>query len=475
MNKMGSQEIILNQLNDQDEKLTYIAQEIWEHPQVALQETFASSLLAQELEADGFSIEWGVGQMPTAFVATWGEGKPIIGFLGEYDALPGLSQKVASMKDPIEADGPGHGCGHNLFGTACMGAVMALKAAMVQENIKGTIRFYGCPAEETLVGKTFMARAGAFDDLDAAISWHPGSTNIVWSGSSLAMNSFKVNFHGVAAHAGGAPHLGRSALDGVMLMDVGVNYLREHVTPEVRIHSVVTSGGQAPNVVPAYAQVWYFVRAPHRAQVDEIYARVLDIAQGAALMSGTKHDIEFITGCYDVLPNNTLADLLLEKMQAVADIKFTEQERAFAKELQATFPAGSVERAFERLQKSARSGIEADDIHNPLWEQVLPHSDTPPLMGGSTEVGDVSWISPTGQLTTCCWPLGTPGHSWQTVASSGSSIGAKGMLFAAKGMALAGLDLLTKPDLLAQAQAEFIQAKNGQEYVTPLPAEAVPR
>jgi aminobenzoyl-glutamate utilization protein B len=230
MNKMGSQEIILNQLNDQDEKLTYIAQEIWEHPQVALQETFASSLLAQELEADGFSIEWGVGQMPTAFVATWGEGKPIIGFLGEYDALPGLSQKVASMKDPIEADGPGHGCGHNLFGTACMGAVMALKAAMVQENIKGTIRFYGCPAEETLVGKTFMARAGAFDDLDAAISWHPGSTNIVWSGSSLAMNSFKVNFHGVAAHAGGAPHLGRSALDGVMLMDVGVNYLREHVT-----------------------------------------------------------------------------------------------------------------------------------------------------------------------------------------------------------------------------------------------------
>ncbi|MCP4361545.1 MAG: amidohydrolase, partial [Chloroflexi bacterium] len=454
---MDSKEIILNHINDQDEKLSYIAQEIWDHPQLALQEEFASRLLAKELAEDGFSLEWGVGQMPTAFVATWGEGKPIIGFLGEYDALPGLSQKVSSTKDPIEAGGPGHGCGHNLYGTACLGSVMALKAAMAQENIKGTIRFYGCPAEETLVGKTFMARAGAFDDLDAALSWHPGSTNLVWNGSSLALNSFKVNFHGVASHAGMEPELGRSALDGVMLMDVGVNYLREHIIQEARIHSVVTSGGQAPNVVPAYAQVWYFVRAPHRDQVDEIYARLLDMAKGAALMSGTTHDIEFITGCYDVLPNNTLSDLLLEKMQAVNDIKFTEQERAFAKELQATFPEGSVERDFEWMKKSAKGGIAADDLNNPLWEQVLPHSDTPSLMGGSTEVGDVSWITPTGQLTTCCWPLGTPGHSWQIVVSSGSSIGNKGMLFAAKGMALAGLDLLTKPDLLAQAQAEFVR------------------
>ncbi len=472
---MSVKEIILNYINDQDEKLSYIAQEIWEHPQIALQEEFAATLLAKELEADGFSLEWGVGQMPTAFVATWGTGQPIIGFLGEYDALPGLSQKVASAKDPLEVEGPGHGCGHNLFGTACMGSVMALKRAMQQENIKGTIRFYGCPAEETLMGKTFMARAGTFDDLEAAISWHPGSTNIVWNGSSLALNSFKVNFYGVAAHAGGAPHLGRSALDGVMLMDVGVNYLREHIMQEARIHSVVTSGGLAPNVVPAYAQVWYFVRAPHREQVDEIYARMLDIAKGAALMSGTSHDINFLTGCYDLLPNNTLSDLLLEKMQEVNDIKFTDQERAFATELQATFPTGSVERGFEWMKKSAKSGISETDINNPLWEQVLPHSDTPPLMGGSTEVGDVSWITPTGQLTTCCWPLGTPGHSWQTVASSGSSIGAKGMLFAAKGMALAGLDLLTKPDLLTQAQAEFTQAKNGKKYITPLPDEAIPQ
>ena len=473
---MDAKEIILNHINDQDEKLSYIAKEIWNNPQVGLQETFASAMLAKELEEDGFSIEWGAGQMPTAFVASWGEGSPTIGFLGEYDALPGLSQKVGTDKEPIEAGGPGHGCGHNLFGTACMASVMSLKRAMAAHNIKGTLRFYGCPAEETLVGKTFMARDRVFDDLDAAISWHPGSTNLVWNGSSLAMNSFKVNFHGVASHAGGAPHLGRSALDGVVLMDVGVNYLREHIPQDSRIHSVVTSGGQAPNVVPAYAQVWYFVRAPHREQVDEIYARMLDIAQGAALMTGTTHDIEFITGCYDVLPNDVLSQLLFEKMKEADGISFTEQERAFAKELQATFPEGSVERAFEHMKKATSDGISPDDIDNPLWEEVLSHAPIPPPPGGgSTEVGDVSWITPTGQLTTCCWPLGTPGHSWQTVVSSGSSIGAKGMIFAAKGMALAGLDLFTKPALLQKAKAVFDEARNGKTYVSPLPDGTVPQ
>jgi len=472
---MDAKQIILDHINNQDEELSYIAKEIWNNPQVALQETFASKLLAEKLEEAGFSIEWGAGGMPTAFVAEWGEGSPIIGFLGEYDALPGLSQEMSVERSPIESGGAGHGCGHNLFGTACMGSVMALKQAMEADNISGTIRFYGCPAEETLVGKTFMARDGVFDDLDAAISWHPGSTNIAWNGSSLALNSFKVNFHGVAAHAGGAPWLGRSALDGVMLMDVGVNYLREHIHPDSRIHSVVTSGGQAPNVVPAYAQVWYFVRAPRRDLVDEIYERMLDIAKGAALMSGTTHDIEFITGCYDVLPNDTMSNLLYEKMADISDITFTEQERTFAKDLQATFPDGSVRRGYDWMKKSSSDAITADMLDDPLWETVLKHSDNPPLMGGSTEVADVSWITPTGQITTTCWPLGTPGHSWQTVASSGSSIGAKGMIFASKAMALAGLELLIDADLLAQAKAEFEQAKDGQDYVSPLPPEATPK
>ena len=221
-----------------------------------------------------------------------------------------------------------------------------------------TIRFYGCPAEETLVGKTFMARDGVFDDLDAAISWHPGDTNITWNGSSLAMNSFKVNFYGVAAHAGGSPWLGRSALDGVMLMDAGVNYMREHVPPESRIHSVVTSGGQAPNVVPAFAQVWYFVRAPQRAQVEEMFEWMQDIAKGAALMSGTRHEIEFITGCYDLLPNDVMSDLLYEKMAEIDDMRFSDQERQFARELQASFPEGSVQRGFDWMQLSTLAELD---------------------------------------------------------------------------------------------------------------------
>ena len=472
---MDAQAIILEHLKENDEELNYIAKEIWDHPQVALQEEFACKLLAEKMEADGFAITWGAGGMPTAFIAEWGAGSPTIGLLGEYDALPGLSQELTSEKSPIDIGGPGHGCGHNLYGTACMGSVMALKSAMQREGIGGTIRFYGCPAEETLVGKTFMARDGVFDDLDAAISWHPGDTNITWNGSSLAMNSFKVNFYGVAAHAGGSPWLGRSALDGVMLMDAGVNYMREHVPPESRIHSVVTSGGQAPNVVPAFAQVWYFVRAPKREQVEEMYQWMQDIAKGAALMTGTRHEIEFITGCYDVLPNSVMSDLLYEKMAAVDDMKFSEKERQFGRELQGTFPDGSVQRGFDWMQLSTSAELNPATIDDPLWEGVFPHSPTPPLMGGSTEVADVSWITPTGQVTTTCWPLGTPGHSWQTVASSGSSIGAKGMIFAAKAMALAGLDLLTQPDLLAAAQAEFERARGGRDYVSPLPPEATPK
>ena len=472
---MDAKRIILERIDQQDEELCFIAKEIWDHPQVALEETFASQLLAEKLAADGFEITWGAGGMPTAFTAEWGQGAPLIGFLGEYDALPGLSQELSSEKEPINDGGPGHGCGHNLFGTACMGSIMGLKSAMQQNGIGGTIRFYGCPAEETLVGKTFMAREGVFDDLDAAISWHPGDTNITWNGSTLAMNSFRVNFYGVAAHAGGSPWLGRSALDGVVLMDAGVNYMREHVPPESRIHSVITSGGQAPNVVPAFAQVWYFVRAPHREQVQEMYGWMQDIAKGAALMSGTRHEIEFITGCYEILPNDVMSDLLYEKMAEINDMQFTGQEREFAKALQATFPEGSVKRGFDWTQISSSAQLDPAEVDDPLWERVLPHSPTPPLMGGSTEVADVSWITPTGQMTTTCWPLGTPGHSWQTVASCGSSIGNKGMIFAAKTMALAGLDLLTKSDLLAEAKAEFNRALAGRAYVSPLPPEATPK
>lgn len=472
---MSIEQAVLDYLDDQDEKLSYVAKEIWDHPQVALEETFAAKLLSDELKEAGFTVEQGIGQMPTAFIATWGTGRPILGILGEYDALPGLSQNLSAERDPLVDGGPGHGCGHNLFGTACLGAALSLKATMEAQQIPGTIRYYGCPAEETLVGKTFMARDGVFDDLDAALSWHPGSTNVVWAGSSLAMNSFKVNFHGTASHAGVAPELGRSGLDGAMLMDVGVNYLREHVIQEARLHSVITSGGQAPNVVPAYAQIWYFVRAPRRDQVEAIYERMLDIAKGAALMSGTTHDIDFVTGCYELLSNRVLSSVLLEKMQAIEAPRFTDQERAFASRLQETFPPGSIRHEFDQVVGGTTLDIDPAAIEDPLWEMVLPHLPEPGASSGSTEVAEVSQITPTSQLRTVCWPLGTPPHSWQTVASSGSTIGFKGMLFAAKALALTGLELMTKPDVLAAARAEFEADQKGKQYVSPIPEGTVPR
>lgn len=472
---MSQKENVVEYLENQDERLSYLAKEIWDHPEIALEEKFACQLLIRELSEEGFSIEQGIGGMPTAFVASWGSGKPIIGLLGEYDALPGLSQSLSSSRDPIHRGGPGHGCGHNLFGVACLGAAFALKKVMESQQIQGTVRYYGCPAEETLVGKTFMAKAGAFDDLDAALSWHPGDTNIVWAGSSLAMNSFKVNFYGTASHAAVDPHNGRSALDGVQLMDVGVNYLREHIIPEARIHSVITSGGQAPNVVPAYAQIWYYVRAPRRDLVDGIYARVLDIAKGAALMSGTSYDIDFVTGCFELLPNRTLSDLMLAKLLEAGPLNFTAQEKAFAKELQDTFAPGTVADAFAFSQRATSVTLDPPLMEEPLWEGILPHVDNPAVSTGSTEVGDVSQITPTGQLTTCCWPLGTPAHSWQIVASSGSGIGFKGMMLAAKALALSALDLFTQPELLAKARAEFEQDKAGNPYISPLPDAALPR
>lgn len=443
-------------------------------PRIGLNETLASSLLSKKLEDAGFKLERGVGQMETAFVASWGERQPIIGILGEYDALPGLSQDLSTEKKTLVKGRAGHGCGHNLFGTAGVGAAIAVKEAMHQEGISGTVRFYGCPAEETLVGKVFMARDGVFDDLDAAIAWHPASANQVWSGSCLAMNSFKVNFNGVASHAGVAPELGRSALDGVMLKDVGVNYLREHVMQEARIHSVVTSGGQAPNVVPAFAQIWYFVRVPKRSQVEGIYQRILDIAKGAALMSGTTHEIDFVTGCYDVLLNQTMNWLMLEKMQELGGIQFTEQEKAFAKQLQTTFPDDAVKNDIDKILKPAASGVTAATVGDVLCEKVIPHGGDIHASSGSTEVGDVSYITPTAQLVTTCHPLGTPPHSWQLVAASGSSIGFKGMMFAAKGMAMTALDLMTKPDVLSAVQKEFRESMGKERYVSPLPEGAIP-
>ena len=468
---MNLEEGILSYLDGKKDFLSEIAKDIWEHPQLGLQETYASKRIADELKKAGFSVKMGIAEMPTAFIASWGEGKPIIGILGEYDALPGLSQKVSTKKEPIKEGAPGHGCGHNLLGTGGLGAALALKEIMEKNGIKGTIRYYGCPAEETLVGKVFMARAGVFNDLDAALTWHPMYANTIWNGSSLAMNSFKLNFHGISAHAAASPEMGRSALDGVVLTDVGINYLREHIIQEARIHCVITNGGLAPNVVPSYAQVWYYVRAPRRDQVEEIYKRVLDIAKGAALMTGTKFDVEFLAGCYDYLANETIGKVMLEEMKKIGGPEFTDEEKNFAKQLQSTLLPTAIEATLKSY------GVTREEIGDPLSEKIIDNIASfskGAVLPGSTDVGDVSHITPTEQLTTCCMPLGVPVHSWQSTASVGSTIGFKGMMLAAKTMALTAIDLITKPDLLRAAREEFEKKTEGKKYVSPLPEGSKP-
>jgi aminobenzoyl-glutamate utilization protein B len=457
----------LDSLAANESSLVELAAAIWERPELGLQETFAAGLIAERLEREGFSVEMGVGEVETAFVASWGQGRPVIGILGEYDALPSLSQRVSTTQDPIEEGAPGQGCGHNLLGVGALGAALAAKAALEQAGVEGTIRYYGCPAEETLTGKVFMAREGVFDDLDAALTWHPSFVNSVWASISTAVNSFKVNFHGIASHAAAAPESGRSALDGVQLMDVGVNYMREHMPPQARVHCVITEGGKAPNVVPPYAQVWYFVRAPNRQEVDHVYGWMRDIAQGAALMTGTTHDVEFLTGCYNTLPNDVIGGLLMDKMRQVGAPEYTAEEMELARQLQETFPPGSVDKGRERYK------LAPEETDEPIFRAVIDPRNKGEVVGGSTDVGDVSYIVPTAQINTVCQAFGTPGHSWQAVVTSGSSIGFKGMMLAARSLALATLDLATKPDLLRAAWREFEKSTGGRKYTSPLPEDAV--
>jgi len=480
---MCNYEESLKYIDEHTEKITSIAKSIWEHPEIAFQEFHASQLLAEELEQAGFSIEMGVGDdMPTAFIASWGDRTPIIGILAEYDALPGLSQKVSATQEPVKTGAPGHGCGHNLFGAGCFGTAIAVKDNMEKNGIKGTLRFYGCPAEETLAGKVFMAREGVFDDLDAAITWHPGYTNSVQGGepgmtAALAMNSFKVKFTGRSSHAAAAPQMGRSALKAVQLMDVGVNYMREHITTESRVHCVITDGGGAPNVVPSNAEIWYYIRAPKREMVESIYAWVLNIAEGAALMTGTKHEVEFLTGCHELLPNSVISNIMIDKMRSVGDLNFSEEDYAFAKDLQANIPPEFIQMSTHMMLQMAAPGTTVEEIGTLLCEKVIAPADKidSSTMAGSTDVAEVSHITPTGNLMTCTAPLGTPPHSWQEVSASGSEIGIKGAVFAAKAMALTALELFTNPEVLSIAQEEFKKFTDSKGYVSPLPEGVKPK
>ena len=451
-------------------RLVEIADAIWEYAEVGLQEFKSSALLADELQKAGFAVERGVAGMPTAFVATYGSGSPVLGILGEYDALPGLSQKAIPRQEPVKEGAPGHGCGHNIYGTSGMAAAIAVKTAMEEKKLPGTIKFFGCPAEETLVGKVFMVRDGIFDGVEAVLSHHPGMMNVARLKSSNAMNSVKFHFYGKASHAAGSPTEGRGASDAAELMNVGANFMREHIVQEARIHYVIEDGGHEPNVIPPYARSWYYVRAPERDQVEQIYEWLLDMAKGADLMAQTTHRVEFLTGCYNTLQNRRLSELVTENMREIGPPEYTKEELSFAAELSKSITP--VQKR-EWLRRSNRPDWR--ELEDTLMDRSVPDPwDQGEKGGGSTDVADVSWNTATLEFSTATGILGTPGHSWQFAAASGMSIGHKSLFFAAKTIASSILDLCTKPELLKEVRKEFAERTKGIEYKSPLSPDLKP-
>ncbi|MFB6086550.1 MAG: amidohydrolase [Halodesulfurarchaeum sp.] len=449
--------------------LTGLARDIWEHPELGLAETRSASLLRETLAEAGFSVETGIGGMPTAFTASYGGGDPTIGILAEYDALPDLSQTVSTSREPVTPGGAGHGCGHNLFGVAGVGAGLALASELERGSIDGEVRVYGTPAEESIVGKVYMARAGAFDDLDAALTWHPCDVSGPQRTSSLAVDSVKYSFEGTPAHAAQSPAAGRSALDAVQLMNTGVEYMREHMPDRARIHYTISDGGGMPNVIPSEATVWYFIRAPTRPQVDRLSDRVTEIAAGAAQMSGTSMTRNYVTGAWELLSNDEIADVMWENFQDVGPLEYSPADRDFAAELHETIDEETIEARLADLPAPAAEKVAGES----LFTEPVERTDGAPLMMGSTDVSDVSWITPTAQFRVASWAVGTRPHTWQAVAASGG-FGTKSAPYAAKLLAGTAYDLLTDPDRLAAATAEFEATTGNRSYETPLPEDAQP-
>ena len=448
---------------------------IWEYAEAGMKEIRSAAFYTDFFEKRGFRVASGVGECPTAFVAEWGSGKPVVGFLGEFDALPTLSQEAScAVKKPVVEGAYGQGCGHNSLGAGAAGAALALRDYLEENHLSGTVRFYGCPGEEYGSGKVFMARAGLFDDADICLTWHPGDMNKVTTTSSLACISAFFEFHGVSAHAAGNPHLGRSALDAVELMNVGANYLREHIIPEARMHyAYVNAGGIAPNVVHDYAKVHYFVRAPKIRQAQEIFDRVCDIAEGAAKMTGTTMNIIFHEALCDYTPNDVLSRVMQQAFEEIGAPDFDSDDTELAAAFRKTFSKGDIEDIKTSLVMAGEDPdlIPDDQI---LHTSVLPYVPMAfKAMPGSTDVGDVSYCAPTAQFNAATVALGTPGHSWQMTAQSCSSIANKGTATAAKVLALTAAMVIADPDIIEKARAELVKTTGGK-YVCPIPADVKP-
>ena len=456
-----SKETAWKWIEDHKDELAKVSDEVWGFAEYGLLEERSSKLIAATLEKHGFRVKLGVAGMPTAMTAEWGSGKPVIGLMGEYDALPGISNKVVPRQDALVPGGMGHGCGHNIHGTTAMGAAIAVRYALEKSGQQGTIRFYGTPAEENFQGKIFMVAAGLFKDVDACLSHHPGSLNVASLASSTATIHAKFNYHGKTAHAAANPEQGRSALDAIELMNVGVNYLREHIIQQARIHYVIEAGGGQPNVVPDYARSWYYIRAPEIDQLEHIYKRVEKIAEGAALMTETTLKIDMDRGSYNKIPSRTLSEVVTTNMRQVGAPTYTPEELAFAADIAETFPK---QNKIDSLKKSKLPNWERYADAD-LVTDILDPWDDGEVSPGSTDVSHVSWNTPTMEFGTTCNILGAPGHSWQFVAASGSTIGHKSLTFATKTMAGAAIDLITDPTLIQRAKEEHRRRLGKNTYI----------
>lgn len=440
--QLQGREELFESIRASEDKYWDAAHKIWSYAEPGYQEKKSSELLANLLEQAGLKVQRGVAKIPTAITATYGSGKPVIGILGEYDALPGLAQEADPQRKPRTGSaGYGHGCGHHLFGVASAAATIAIAEQIKAGALPGTVRFYGCPAEEGGSAKVFMVQAGLFADCDIVLHWHPGSRNAAGDKSSLARMAAKFRFHGKSAHAAGAPEQGRSALDAVELTNHAAQLLREHTPDDTRIHHVITSGGGAPNVVPDFAEVYYYVRHPEANVVRDLYRRLTLCAQAGALATETRLETKFEGGIWQVLPNNVLSQTITENLKALNKLTYDDAETQFAARLQTTL---------DRPQP-------LDEI-----EHVIDVSGT--VGKGSTDVGDVSWVVPTAGFSTACWVPGTPAHSWQAVAAGGTTIGKKGMLLAAEVLAATAWDLMLRPDVIKAAQAEFKSRTTREKY-----------
>jgi len=433
---------IVNSINARREQSWQIAQKIWSAAEPGYQETLSSALLADTLERAGLNVTRGVAGIPTAFTAEFGEGSPVIGILGEFDALPGLSQTADPQRTPRDdGNSYGHGCGHHLFGTASVSATIAIADQIRLGTFAGKVRFYGCPAEEGGSAKVFMVEAGLFNDCDAVLHWHPSSRNAAGDKSSLARMAVKFRFRGKAAHAAGAPEQGRSALDAVELTNHAAQLLREHTPEYTRIHHVITAGGDAPNVVPAFAEVYFYIRHPEANILRPLYSRLELCAKAGALATETELEIGFEGGIREIMPNQTLSRVVAGHLRDLNDLTYTEDDMKFVARIREAIPQ----------PKPLESIHEVEDVSGTVGK-------------GSTDVGDVSWVVPTSGFSTACWVPGTPGHSWQAVACGGNRIAEQGMHLAARTLALAAFDLFTSPETLQQAAAELIERRGAVAY-----------